>query len=633
MVKLLLALTRRQKRIIFLLTDLLIAPVAFLAALMVQHDRLLPLAEMRESANLLPVLLALTFALALALAIPDIRPKDFDGAASLRVGAFAALLAGGTGIAAWAQGEALGAGFFVVFAMIFFAFCAATRIAIRHALHWIYGRSRAITNVLIYGAGRTGMMVASALRQRADIVPVAFVDDNPALAGISVAGLPVYPVRDMPTLFSMARIDRVIIAIPSLSLHRRTLIAQRFEERGADVWTLPAFSDLIGPTGLLDKLSPAAPRAMLQREEALSGGTPAHDSYAGASVLVSGAGGTIGQELCRQVLAVTPRRLVLFELNEFALFQVENELSLLAAENGVELVCVLGSVADAALVDRVLRENEVDVILHAAAYKHVPLVQKNVIPGLANNVLGTETLALKAREVGVPRFVLVSTDKAVRPKNVMGASKRLAEMVVQDLASRSGRTVFSAVRFGNVLGSSGSVLPVFQEQILRGGPVTVTDPAATRFFMTVEEASALVLLAGAFAQGGEIFALDLGDPIAIGTLARRMVELSGFTVRDGTRPDGDIDIVATGLRPGEKQHEECLILQGAATTAHPKIARISDTGLSEIEMASLLRDLREAVGRADDRAAVALLMRWLPAFAAQNGPDADQDGGLRIVRT
>jgi FlaA1/EpsC-like NDP-sugar epimerase len=500
-------------------------------------------------------------------------------------------------------------------------------------LIWIYGRSRAITNVLIYGAGRTGMMVATALRNRSDIVAVAFADDNPALAGISVAGLPVYPVRDLPTLFSMARIDRVIIAIPSLSLHRRTLIAQRFEERGADVWTLPAFSDLMGSTGLLDKLSPAAPRVMLQREEALSGGTHAYDSYAGASVLVSGAGGTIGQELCRQVLTVSPRRLVLFELNEFALFQVENELSVLAADRGVELVSVLGSVADAALVDRVLRENEVDVILHAAAYKHVPLVQKNAIQGLTNNVLGTETLAQKAREVGVPRFVLVSTDKAVRPKNVMGASKRLAEMVVQDLASRSTKTVFSAVRFGNVLGSSGSVLPVFQEQILRGGPVTVTDPAATRFFMTVEEASALVLLAGAFAQGGEIFALDMGDPIAIGTLARRMVELSGFTVRDGARPDGDIDIIATGLRPGEKQHEECMVLQGAVTTDHPKIARISDTGLSEIEMASLLRDLRDAVGRADDRAAVALLMRWLPAFAAQNGPDADQDEGLRVVRT
>ena len=633
MVKLLLALTPPQKRVIFLLTDLLLAPLAFFAALVVQHNTLLPLAEMRASLNLLPVLLALTLALGLALSIPDIRPKDFDGGAALKVAMFAALLAGGTGIAAWAQDEALGAGFFVIFAMLFFGVCAATRIAIRHVLIWIYGRSRAITNVLIYGAGRTGMMVATALRNRSDIVAVAFADDNPALAGISVAGLPVYPVRDLPKLFSMARIDRVIIAIPSLSLHRRTLIAQRFEERGADVWTLPAFSDLMGSTGLLDKLSPAAPRVMLQREEALSGGTHAYDSYAGASVLVSGAGGTIGQELCRQVLTVSPRRLVLFELNEFALFQVENELSVLAADRGVELVSVLGSVADAALVDRVLRENEVDVILHAAAYKHVPLVQKNAIQGLTNNVLGTETLAQKAREVGVPRFVLVSTDKAVRPKNVMGASKRLAEMVVQDLASRSTKTVFSAVRFGNVLGSSGSVLPVFQEQILRGGPVTVTDPAATRFFMTVEEASALVLLAGAFAQGGEIFALDMGDPIAIGTLARRMVELSGFTVRDGARPDGDIDIIATGLRPGEKQHEECMVLQGAVTTDHPKIARISDTGLSEIEMASLLRDLREAVGRADDRAAVALLMRWLPAFAAQNGPDADQDEGLRVVRT
>jgi FlaA1/EpsC-like NDP-sugar epimerase len=616
-VNLLFKLTRLQKRLILLLIDTLLAPLAFLVALAIHYDGLPPVVEMRGSLELLPALLALALAVSLALSISDIRPKDFDRAAVLRIGGFAALLAAGTALAAWVQDVAVAAGCYLVFAMVFFAFCVGSRIAILHLLLWIYGRSRAITNVLIYGAGRTGMTVAAALRKRADIVPLAFVDDSPALAGFSVVGLPVYPARDAQSLCATTRIDRVIIAIPSLSLHRRALIAQRFEALDADVWTLPAFSDLIGEAGLLDKLLPAAPRAILHREEAISGQARAFDVYKGASVMITGAGGTIGQELCRQVLALQPRRLVLFDLNEFALFTLEQEVAAPARDAGVELVTVLGSVADVSLVDATLHGG-VDVILHAAAYKHVSLVQKNALSGLANNAVGTDIIAQKAREHGVGRFVLVSTDKAVRPKSVMGASKRIAEIVVQDLASRADRTIFSAVRFGNVLGSSGSVLPLFQEQILRGGPVTVTDPAATRYFMTVEEASALVLLASALAEGGEIFALDMGEPIAVGSLARRLVELSGFAVRDEANPEGDIEIISTGLRPGEKRHEERMVRSGVITTTHPRIARIDESGLSELETASLLRDLRDAVQRADEVAALVALARWLPGFAEQN---------------
>jgi FlaA1/EpsC-like NDP-sugar epimerase len=618
-VNLLLKLTHAQKRLILLFLDVLLAPLAFVAAHAIHYSRLFPLTELRGSLELLPSLVPMTLAMSVILSVPDIRPKDFDRGSALRVAGFATLLAAGTALAAWVQGVAAVTGLYVVFAMVFFALCAGARIAILHLLLWIYGRSRAITNVLIYGAGRTGMTVASALRKRPDIVPVAFVDDSPALAGLSVAGLPVYAARDLHSLCAMVRIDRVIIAIPSISLHRRALIAQRFEALDADVWTLPAFSDLMGEAGLLDKLLPAAPRAILHREEAVSGQSRALEIYADASVMITGAGGTIGQELCRQVLALHPRRLVLFDASEFALFTVEQELEVPARAAGVEITTILGSVADGALVDAALRRCEVEIVLHAAAYKHVPLVQKNALSGLANNAIGTDILAQKAREHGVARFVLVSTDKAVRPKNVMGASKRVAEIVVQDLASRADRTIFSAVRFGNVLGSSGSVLPLFQEQILRGGPVTVTDPGATRYFMTVEEASALVLIAGAFAEGGEIFALDMGEPIAIGTLARRLVELSGFTVRDDDNPEGEIAIVATGLRPGEKRHEERMVRAGVTTTAHPRIARIEDRGLSEIETASLLRDLRDALQRTDEAAALAALARWLPDFAAENG--------------
>lgn len=633
MVKRLLALTRAQKRLIFLLIDLALAPVAFAAAYAVHHNTLLPAAELRAGMALLPLLLALTVALSLALDLPGIRPKDFDLGSAGRMAAMAGLLGLGLVVAARLQGVRIPPGYYVVFAMVYFALCAGARMAILRVLEWIYGRSRAITNVLIYGAGRTGMLVAAALRRRADIVPIAFVDDNPALAGLKVAGLPVVPLRNLAEPGAAARIDRVIIAVPSLTPHRRALIADRFEARGAEVWTLPAFAGLIGEAGLLDRLVPASPRAILQREEAISGRSSALCCYRGASVMVTGAGGTIGQELCRQVLALGPARLVLFELSEFALFSVEQELAAVAAGSGTEIVPVLGSVADAALVERTLRAAGVEVILHAAAYKHVPMVQKNVLSGLANNALGTEVLAQKARECGVAQFVLVSTDKAVRPKNVMGASKRVSEMVVQNHAARGGRTVFSAVRFGNVLGSSGSVLPLFQEQILRGGPVTVTDPGATRYFMTVEEASALVLLAGSFAEGGEIFALDMGEPIAIGTLARRLVDLSGLTVRDAQRPDGDIEIVATGLRPGEKRHEERMVRAGAVPTPHPRIARIEDPGLSEIETASLLRDLRDAVARGDEAAALAVLMRWLPDFAAQNGSGPKGEADRRAVRS
>jgi FlaA1/EpsC-like NDP-sugar epimerase len=632
-VNLLLALTRAQKRLIFLGVDMVLAPLALFVAHAIDASTLWPLTRLQDSRELLPALLAMTIGLSLLLSIADGRPKDFDRASALRMVGFAALLAAATALVSRVLGITLAAGFYVVFAMVYFAFCAGARLAILHLLNAIYGHSRAITNVLIYGAGRTGMAVASALRKRADIVPLAFIDDSPTLVGYSVGGLPVHLARDIEDFCARARIDRVIIAIPSLSHHRRAAIARRFGALGIDTWTLPAFSDLMGEAGLLDKLLPAAPRAILQREEAISGQAKVLDIYAGAAVMITGAGGSIGQELCRQVLALAPRRLVLFDLNELSLFTLEQQLEAQARDCGVELVTVLGSVADAALLDLTLRDNAVEVILHAAAYKHVPMVQKNVLSGLANNAIGTEILALKAREHGVGRFVLVSTDKAVRPKNVMGASKRVAELVIQDLASRPGRTIFAAVRFGNVLGSSGSVLPLFQEQIQRGGPVTVTDPEATRYFMTVEEASALVLLGGAFAAGGEIFALDMGDPIPIGTLARRLVELSGFTVRDQANPGGDVEIIATGLRPGEKKHEERLVGPGVITTAHPRIARINAPCLSQLETASLMRDLRDAVNRMDEATALAALARWLPDFAAQQSVQRPLPGEDRHAAT
>jgi FlaA1/EpsC-like NDP-sugar epimerase len=464
--------------------------------------------------------------------------------------------------------------------------------------------------------------LVNALKAHKSIEPAAFVDDNSAMQGMTVSGLKVYAPAHIRDAVARHKIDRVLLAIPSLSFPKQMQIAHRLEKMGLEVQALPSFAQLIGEEPLLDKLRPLTPNKLLGRHALDQELSNRAETYAGKSVMVTGAGGSIGSELCRQVLTCSPARLVLFELSELALYTIEQELRPLAQEAGIALVAVLGSATDPRIVRRVLRDNQIDVVLHAAAYKHVPLVEANPLVGLANNVLGTTTLAREAKEAGVQRFILVSSDKAVRPTNIMGASKRLAEMALQDIASRSRSTVFAMVRFGNVLGSSGSVVPLFQDQIARGGPVTLTHPDVTRYFMTVQEASRLVLLAGSYARGGEVFVLDMGAPVAIRTLARQAIEASGYSVRDAANPDGDIEISIIGLRDGEKLHEELLIGEGLLTTPHPKILCAQEKGLSEIEMASAMRALRAAVASGDSEAAVAVARRWVEGYAPPHTPKA-----------
>jgi FlaA1/EpsC-like NDP-sugar epimerase len=351
------------------------------------------------------------------------------------------------------------------------------------------------------------------------------------------------------------------------------------------------------------------PAALLGRD-ALENELPdVSDVYAGRRILVTGAGGSIGSELCRQLVQCRPATLILMDHGEHVLFQIERELRGLAPD--LEIIPILGSVCDAALVNVLMRAKKIDVVLHAAAYKHVPLVESNAIEGMRNNVLGTRTVANAAREAGVERFILVSTDKAVRPTSVMGGSKRFAEMIVQDLATRSDKTRFSMVRFGNVLGSSGSVIPVFADQIAQGGPVTLTHPEVTRYFMTIPEAVRLVLLAGSFARDGDVFVLDMGEPVAIQDIARRMIEASGYSVRDAANPRGDIEIAITGLRPGEKLHEELLIGSDMLTTPHPRILRAQEGHLSEIELAKALKSLSEAIETRDMALLRSILAQWI----------------------
>ena len=607
-------MTRSQKQAVLLCVDLLLVPLALLFTLAVQAQNADPAAHMLRIWPVVGLLMVLAAALSTILRIPNTRLNAYDMSGVGKTAVFAFLLA----LAAFALGRTSGldfsAGVYVVFGIVFFLFSAGSRVVMLHLVLNLYRREQPRRRVLIYGAGTTGMQLAQALKTHESIEPVAFADDNTALQGLTVSGLPVYKPNRIQEIVAERRIRRVLLAMPSLSLPKQTQIVRRLEKMGLEVQALPSFAQLIGEEELIDKLATILPgqllgRAQLDRE--IHGGD---DHFTGHTVLVSGAGGTIGSELCRQVLACKPARLILYELSELALYTVDMELRSLAEDSATEIVPVLGSVTDARLVRKVLGDYKVDVVLHAAAYKHVPLVEANPLAGLANNVLGTATLAREAAETGVDRFILVSSDKAVRPTNVMGASKRLAEMVVQDLANRSKSTVFAMVRFGNVLGSSGSVIPLFQEQIARGGPVTLTHPEVTRYFMTVQEAVSLVLQAGSFARGGEVFVLDMGAPILIRKLARQVIEASGYTIRDEATPDGDIEIVVTGLRPGEKLHEELLIGEGHLTTAHEKIFTAREASLSEIEVAAALRSLRAAVATADDAAARAVIARWVEGY-------------------
>ena len=605
------SLTRSQKRAFFLTLDIILIPLAFLFTLLMH-----PLPGSAWSmfvANwpIVALLMVTTAGASLLIGVPRIRLNAYETQAILKTLSMTALVTF-VAIALDALGGlGLSLGFFVSFGINLFVLIAGSRLVMLQMLTAVYRSNAPVSRVLIYGAGRTGMQLASALRNHPTIQPVAFIDDNAALKGMLVSGLPVYPSIGIEQIAEENVVERVLLAMPSLSQPKRTQIAKRLERMGLEVQSLPSFAQLVGQEALVEKLMPTPVTKLLGRKAQTWNAAAGLEDYQGRTVLITGAGGSIGSELCRQVLACRPKRLVLFELSELALYTADMELRSLAELTDTEVVPVLGSVADDPLVRSTLSAFDVNVVIHAAAYKHVPLVEANPLAGLANNVFGTAVMAQAAREFGVERFVLISSDKAVRPANVMGASKRFAELIVQDLSERPQKTVFSIVRFGNVLGSSGSVIPLFEEQIANGGPVTVTDINVTRYFMTVQEATQLVLRAGSLAEGGEVFVLDMGKPVQVIDLARKMITAAGYTIRDDENQTGDIEIVTTGLRPGEKLHEELMVNKGDQVTAHDKIFRVREEGLSELEVASALKSLKEAVGAGDVIAARALVDRWI----------------------
>ncbi|WP_417475738.1 polysaccharide biosynthesis protein [Leisingera sp.] len=610
-------LSRRQKSYAFLAVDLLLLPLALLFTFGVQPLPDSPLVTLGQLLPVLPYVLAATAALALWLGLPRVQLNAYERHAAAQSALLAAASALVLALLAATFGPALGPGTFVVFAICYFLFMVVSRAVMLQMVLAIYRRAQPRCRVLIYGAGNTGTQLAQALKSHDGIDPVAFADDNSSLQGLTLVGLPVYAPARIAEIVETRQIRRVLLAMPSQSQPRQAQIIQRLQKLGLEVQALPSFAQLVGEEALVDKLTPVAPQAFLGRAARNVALEDAAGAYKGKVVLVSGAGGSIGAELCRQVLTCRPAKLVLFELSELALYTIHQELSQLieGTGSGIELVPVLGSVTDPRQVRMVLHQHQVQVVLHAAAYKHVPLVEANPLPGLANNVFGTQTLARAAARVGVERFILISSDKAVNPANVMGASKRLAELIVQDLATRfGGKTVFTMVRFGNVLGSSGSVVPLFQEQISRGGPVTVTDPNVKRFFMTISEAVQLVLQAGDMAQGGEVFVLDMGEPVPILQLARQVIESAGHSVRDAENPEGDIEIQIIGLRPGEKMEEELTLSEELIHTRHQKIFCARETVLSEIEVAGCLRSLRRAIAAGDEAAALQVIRHWVEGY-------------------
>ncbi|APX93248.1 nucleoside-diphosphate sugar epimerase [Halomonas sp. 1513] len=597
-------LPRKRKRAIQLLADVMLIAVSFLLAMMLRLDSWAPIAEPRTWLVLLfmvPASLVIFIRLGFYRAI--IRYMNQKAIRAICAGVAASALS--LAVTSYLLNLPVPRSVPFIYAMLALITIGGVRFGLR-ALY-LNSQLRHKTRVLVYGAGAAGRQLVASLRQGQEYWPVAFVDDARGLRSIYIEGIKVYNPDVIERLVEEYGVQKVLLAMPSTSRARRRDLLKRLEPLSVPVQTIPGIADVVSGKAKINEIRDVSVEDLLGRDPVPPAEALLDANIKGKVVMVTGAGGSIGSELCRQIIMRQPETLLLFDVAEYSLYSIEQELLQLTQRyaSAVKVKALLGSVQHRQRNEAILTAFGVQTIYHAAAYKHVPMVEHNVVEGLRNNVFGTLEMARAAASCGVESFVLVSTDKAVRPTNVMGASKRLAELVCQAMASRGSSTCFSMVRFGNVLGSSGSVVPLFRRQIEQGGPVTVTHPEITRYFMTIPEAAQLVIQAGAMAKGGDVFVLDMGEPVKIAELAGHMVRLSGLdpvvppiTTAPGSAkgtandaPEGDIEIVFTGLRPGEKLYEELLIGEEVAETRHPRIMTANETYWEWPQLDMLLGEL------------------------------------------
>jgi FlaA1/EpsC-like NDP-sugar epimerase len=522
---------------------------------------------------------------------------------------------------------------FVIYWLLGTMYLGASRFLARRFLFRVMAGYLNRERVAVFGAGEAGAQLVAALQSGRELNPVLVVDDDPGKQGSLLCGVPVVNRQGLQAKAKQGAVTTVLLALPTLPRHRRMALVNWLEQLDIRVQTVPTFNDIASGRARLDEIQDVAIEDLLGRDTVPPRLDLLSRCISGKHVLVTGAGGSIGSELCRQIVKLAPARLVLLEQSEVALYDIERELRGLIEQSGRDttLIPMLGSVVNRGHVQRLCRENRIDTLYHAAAYKHVPIVEDNPAAGVRNNIIGTLAAAEGAEAAGVKHFILISTDKAVRPTNVMGATKRFAEMVLQTMAARGSETVFSIVRFGNVLGSSGSVVPLFRDQIRQGGPVTVTHPDVVRYFMTIPEASQLVIQAGAMAKGGEVFVLDMGEPVRILDLAQTMIRLMGLSVRDETNPEGDIDIVFSGLRPGEKLFEELLIGDASVRTEHEMIMQAHEETLSDGDVVTAMEAFRAALDRGQPEPLKALLRSYVNGY--QPRPEESEAPAARGVET
>lgn len=608
------SLPRAHKRLVTLTIDAIFIAASFWAAIIIRLDSLDPLANKGYWYLLLILVPISIFAFVkFGLYRAVLRYVGINALGAVTGGVVASCLA------------LVGISFFlhigvprtvpIIFASFSLLLVGGSRIVVRALVGKVSSSKR--RPVIIYGSGSAGRQLALALRHGSEYRVAAFIDDDKSKQGSTIEGHSVHSVGELKLLIEQDDVKKVLLALPSSSRATRKKILQKLEKYAVKVQTIPGMADVVAGAVDVDQVKDVEVEDLLGRDPVSPKTALMHADIKDKVVMVTGAGGSIGSELCRQIVKNQPRKLVLFELSEFALYSIERELSQYVETRSlrVEILPIMGSVQRQNRLEAVMGVFGVQTVYHAAAYKHVPLVEHNVVEGVRNNIFGTLYTAQAAIKNNVETFVLVSTDKAVRPTNVMGTTKRMSELVLQALAEEQSNTRFCMVRFGNVLGSSGSVVPLFRKQIKQGGPVTLTHQDITRYFMTIPEAAQLVIQAGSMGMGGDVFVLDMGDPVKIKDLATKMIRLSGFSIKDDKNPDGDIEVKCTGLRPGEKLYEELLIGDNVEGTTHERIMTAHESKLVWGELEVILNNLDEACHNFEHERIREILLKAPTGFA------------------